>query len=268
MVQAPPDVEGVVDERVDHPVGQRDREFLGRLGGLVLVEEGHLRERQTHELGEPEVDVALADVGAEGPRDALPEPVEIEHGLTGRGLVGVLTDQLRGVQAERADTDALDLDHGVQVRDGPVGMTDYQVTVLRVERDLRVGERLGVGPAHEALLRTEAAYIAILVATRQTFPEPPETTHFRQPTLPFRVDGVALLENGVELGADLLGRDLPAGADGPDPVVGRPRAPVRLRHFRRVDDVLAALVLALLDDPVGLDVGEETAGLLDVGQVS
>jgi hypothetical protein len=35
-----------------------------------------------------------------------------------------------------------------------------------------------------------------------------------------------------------------------------------------VDDVLAALVLALLDDPVGLDVGEETAGLLDVGQVS
>ena len=42
-----------------------------------------------------------------------------------------------------------------------------------------------------------------------------------------------------------------------DPVVGLPGTPVGLRHLRRVDDVLSAVVVLGLLDHVGLDVSQE-----------
>jgi hypothetical protein len=236
-------------------VGERwivdDGEFLRRLVRLVLIDEDGPFQLQPHQVGDPQVDLSLPTVAGERSLDAAPEAFDVDNRLATLGLLGVLADQVRLLDPDRAETNGLDLDQGADVEDGAVGVAVDEVALLSVHRDFQVlhgSWSVAIGTvhdrgAHDGPAADDAAPAAI------------EATHLAEPVLPLGVSDVAFLEDAgdaVEQHLFVLG--LHAG----NAVVAGAWAPVGLGHLRRMQAVgTPSVVGGGLADGVGLDVTEE-----------
>lgn len=216
----------------------------------------------------------------EGLGDVLPDTPVVEHlhRLSGPlrvvDLVGVAHEDLRQLLADGSLADALDLDHHVLVicehrDDQSVGIAVDQVVDVH-EWHLLVRQRAARCTAVRAVLRRDREPP---VLARLALPSAEQPAHPLEAALPLAVVLVPLLEDVFELEV-MRGtlRDL-AFAGEQDAQVRRPRAPVGLRHLRRVDDVLPAIVWGLvlaLQQP--LAVGEQVVvvlpGVAEAGQLA
>ena len=239
-----------------------DLEGLHRAGGLELIDVDHPLATHTET-----VERALLEVRLEGTTDTSPDPLPVGPLLLlvpdGHGL-GVLADQVRRREADRALADRLDLQQGVLLDrhlrpeievtvGGPV-----DVVVGQLDPDLHVLERLALGMTLRALPRGRAHPPVTAGEALVPTAEPPRWV-ILQPDLPcpvlvLVVVAVTLREDHFELPVVALARNLPPA----EPVVQRKVAEVRGDQLARVDDVVSTPVLELgaLEQHL-LDRGEE-----------
>lgn len=243
-----------------------DLELLDGPGGLELVDVEHrgpvLRQR---------VERPLLDVADERATDVAPERVPVGPvllGVVNEHTLGVLHDQLRGLEPDRALTDRLDLQERVArlplrvpgAFDVDVSVTVTGDAVLReTDRDLAVLKvvprrptlRARLGGHREPRLRLRGP---VPVRARQAPEPPPEHAYVPDPRLPLVVVAVPLGEDDLKLEGVLILRNLPPA----EPVVHRALAEVRPRQFARVDDVVASPSAELpLREQVSLDRSEQ-----------
>jgi len=161
----------------------------------------------------------------ERPADGIPQPVVVEK-FSRFSIeiepVGVGSDQVRSLEAQRTQAHRLDLDQALAIE--AIGVA-YQRQLGILQGHLLIPEKGSTGTASPTGLRSYSRPSPVAVNTVESPSQPPDIP---DPFLPFPVDLPPLIEHHLELPGCGWGRN--SRLDTGQPVIGSPGAPVRVRN--------------------------------------